>query len=567
MFRSIIMCNFRLSLKLMVGIFILSVMLVVRPSYAASDVLILNTTTSPQTENAVVANGLTYDIVDAATWGAMTTADFAEYKAIVLSDPRCGSISAVTPAIANAPVWGEAVTGPVIVLGTDEVYHSKNLVSEGAVAFAASSTEGKTGAYISLGCYYHGTPPLTPVPLLDSLVPGGFTVTNVPGCFDSAHIVATHPALFGITDAYLSGWGCSVHEAFDTWPVSFEVLAIATTGGVYTAPDGSVGTPYILARGVTVISDIDLDPDTATNPVGSNHTVTATVAEDGVPVIGVNVDFEIVAGANVGLTGSDVTNSLGEATFTYSSAIATIDTIQATFVDSLGRTQRSDRVTKEWIGIPPIVCDAGSNFSVNEATPFSLDASLSSGGSGTLSFSWTQPLPLDDPYSATPSGLSDVVDGNQDHVFVLTVSDDAGQSESCNITLTVIDSDLPPDCSNANPTEFSLWPPNHKLHEIGITGVVDPEGGSSIQITDVFQDEPVNGLGDGDTSPDVAIDGDTARVRAQRSGTENGRVYTINFTATDALGQTCEGVTYVGVPHDKKDTPVNDGALFDSTVE
>ncbi len=556
----------------MLGIIFLSFALLGRPALAVNDVLILDTTNWPQTTAAATFNGLTYDVVDAATWGAMTTVDFAQYKAIVLADPDCfyagpGDTTPVAPAIANANVWGAAVTGPVIIIGADEVYHDKNLVSEDAMAFAVSSADGKTGAYISLGCYYHGAASLTPVPLLDAFVPGGFTVTGVPGCFNSAHIVASHPALAGISDAYLSNWGCSVHEAFDTWPISFEVLAIATTGGIYNAPDGSVGTPYILARGVTVISDIDLDPDSATNPVGTNHTVTATVAEDDVPVVGTNVDFEIVAGANIGLTGSDITDDQGQASFTYSSAVATVDTIQATFVDSLDRTQRSDRVTKEWIGLPPINCDAGADFSVNEASVFTLDGSNSSGGAGALSYSWTEPLLLDDPSSATPNGIAPVVNGNQDYQFVLNVSDEAGQSEICNVILTVIDSDLPPDCSNASASKFNLWPPNHKLHTIGITGVVDLESGAAIVINSVFQDEPVDGLGDGNTSPDAAIDDDTARVRAERSGLENGRVYTIGFTATDVLGQSCNGVVGVGVPHDKKDTPVDDGALYDSTIE
>src|SRR5205085_12558488 len=105
---------------------------------------------------------------------------------------------------------------------------------------------GKTGAFISLSCYYHGTAANTPVPLLDGLGAGPFTVTGV-GCFNDAHIVATSDALTGLTDATLSNWSCSVHEAFDSWPtLAFDVLAIAkgTPTVVYTAPDGTAGTPY-----------------------------------------------------------------------------------------------------------------------------------------------------------------------------------------------------------------------------------------------------------------------------------------------------------------------------------
>jgi hypothetical protein len=43
-------------------------------------------------------------------------------------------------------------------------------------------------------------------------------------------------------------------------------------------------------------------------------------------------------------------------------------------------------------------------------------------------------------------------------------------------------------------------------------------------------------------------------------------VYHISFTADDGHGGFCSDEVLVGVPHDKKATPVDDGALFDSTV-
>ena len=261
--------------------------------------------------------------------------------------------------MANASTWGAAVDGNVFVFGSDEQFHlgqGGQTLMNGAAPFSVAEA-GKTGAYVSMSCYYHGTAAGTAIPLLDGAfgAVGDFTMTGV-GCFNDAHITATHPAFTsaGVTDATLSGWGCSVHEAFDSWPVGFEVLAIADNfGAAYTAPDGSVGTPYVLARGVTVISDIDLGPDGAINPVGTPHTVTANVTTDdptaGTPVVGTTVTFEIMAGPHVGATSTDVTDGSGSASFTYIGTSVGIDTIQATFVDSLGRTQRSNRVTKEWV--------------------------------------------------------------------------------------------------------------------------------------------------------------------------------------------------------------------------
>ena len=54
-------------------------------------------------------------------------------------------------------------------------------------------------------------------------------------------------------------------------------------------------------------------------------------------------------------------------------------------------------------------------------------------------------------------------------------------------------------------------------------------------------------------------------LRAERQGPGNGRVYRIAFTASDAKGGTCQGSVTVGVPHDPKDTPIDDGHTYDST--
>src|SRR3990172_2569536 len=180
----------------------------------------------------------------------MNVEDFAAYRAIVLGDPTCQSLGAANAAEASTTIWGPEIDGNIVIIGTDPVYHGSQLTERG-VAFSGGEP-GKPGVYITLSCYYHGAAPNTPVPLLDGIHNGGFTATGV-GCYDNSHIVATHPALSGLSDADLSNWGCSVHEAFDSFPLDFVVLAIAKDiGSTYTAPDGTVGTPYILARGQRV---------------------------------------------------------------------------------------------------------------------------------------------------------------------------------------------------------------------------------------------------------------------------------------------------------------------------
>lgn len=126
----------------------------------------------------------------------------------------------------------------------------------------------------------------------------------------------------------------------------------------------------------------------------------------------------------------------------------------------------------------------------------------------------------------------------------------------------------PPQC-NARPSVSELWPPNHKMVNIDILGVTDPNGDPvTVKIDGITQDEPVNDKGDGNTETDGAGVGTSrAQVRAERSGLHDGRVYAIRFTARDNQGASCSGTVFVGVPHDQRGTPpVDSGQKYDSTV-
>ena len=126
-----------------------------------------------------------------------------------------------------------------------------------------------------------------------------------------------------------------------------------------------------------------------------------------------------------------------------------------------------------------------------------------------------------------------------------------------------------------DPAMCKLWPPNHKMKLVTIVGVADPDSNDvTLRVTGVTQDEPVNELGDGDSSPDAVIQVgasvDSVLVRAERTGLggaqENGRVYHIDFVADDGF-ESCTGSAAVGVPHDVLDTPVDDAPPFFDSLE
>jgi PASTA domain len=202
------------------------------------------------------AQGFTVDVVDASTWSAMTTAQFAAYRAIVISDNHdSGDVSDLAAAEANASVWAPAVTGNVIVTGADVEYHA-DLVGGGgdpgavtyanrALAFAAGSPT-QTGAYFSLDGYY-GAPGGDPVKVLDGFSPGGFLAVGAGD--DDIHIDPAVAGPSGLSNSDLSGWGTTVHSSFSQFPTTFKVWAIGVDPmGPYTTSDGQQGNQDFLVR-------------------------------------------------------------------------------------------------------------------------------------------------------------------------------------------------------------------------------------------------------------------------------------------------------------------------------
>ncbi len=226
--------------------------------------------------------GVNVTIWDEATWSSKATVDFAAFDAIVFGDrPICfGDPARWATAVANRQVWSEAITGNVIINGTDPDYHGKTQFVQQSVQFAASDSLPGPGLYVSLSCAYHDELAIVPVPLLGGL--GEFTVTGVQNCPNDAHKVADHPALTGIDDTYLSNWFCSTHDIFNSWPTGYQPLAIikdaqpVPAAFQYTATDGQRGHAYILASGAssscvtTGDSDGDCLPDAVELAAPSN---------------------------------------------------------------------------------------------------------------------------------------------------------------------------------------------------------------------------------------------------------------------------------------------------------
>ena len=105
------------------------------------------------------------------------------------------------------------------------------------------------------------------------------------------------------------------------------------------------------------------------------------------------------------------------------------------------------------------------------------------------------------------------------------------------------------------PKTVELWPANHKMHHfapldcVDVMDVCDPD--VWVVFTGATSDEALDSTGDGNTDPDIILTCDGADLRAERSGSGDGRVYTLSWRAEDAAGNTTVGDCHVVVPHDQ----------------
>src|SRR5262245_28805234 len=334
---------------------------------------------SSEATNAA-GNGFSVNVVDDATWGAMTASQFADYQMIVVGDATCSSLPAVVSenatALANAVMGkagGNSKAGNRILIGTDPVFHldqGGHQLIETGLDFTGAQ-DGASGLYLDFTCRDEDwDSKRTPdgqeklLPLLTGDPSGSWTQNQDPPCGGEVSLISNAGAFSTLTSATLQDWSCSVHESFPTFPTDWTALAVATD--TPTAPTcgndvdtgaAACGEAYVLIAGsgiVVTAPDLKLDPATATNPVGTSHTVTATVTNsDDTPRSGVEVSF-VVTGANAGATGTCApadckTGADGKVSFTYTGTNEGDDTINAAI--TIDGSRQTATAAKTWTAV------------------------------------------------------------------------------------------------------------------------------------------------------------------------------------------------------------------------
>ena len=247
-------------------------------------------------------------------------------------------------------------------------------------------------------------------------------------------------------------------------------------------------------------------------------------------------------------------------------------TFALTVSDGLASASATVTIIVESINHPP-VAHAGTAQTRDEGALVTLDGRASTDPDGDpLQWQWSQSagpqVTLQAATSATPTFTAPLVGpSGATLVFALRVSDGLLTSPPAPVTVTVRHPNAPPLCALAQAAPARLWPPNHRLVAVTLRGITDPDGPApTVTLTAVRQDEPVNGLGDGDTSPDTVLQGASVLLRAERAGGGNGRVYHLTFTADDGqVDGRCTGTVTVCVPHSAQAPCTDEGPQYDAT--
>jgi hypothetical protein len=202
----------------------------------------------------------------------------------------------------------------------------------------------------------------------------------------------------------------------------------------------------------------------------------------------------------------------------------------------------------------PPTASAGADVTAECAGPggnsVTLDGSASSDPDGdVLSYEWRNAA--NQVVGSTATVTLTVPLGS--HTFTLKVSDGFGGVASDTVTVNVVDTTAPTVTVTLTPD--TLWPPNHRLVQISATVAAGDACAGTLPavLYSITSSEPDNGLGDGDTSGDISsaalgTPDTTFALRAERSGSGPGRVYTVTYRATDPTGNAGTGSAAVGVP-------------------
>jgi len=230
-------------------------------------------------------------------------------------------------------------------------------------------------------------------------------------------------------------------------------------------------------------------------------------------------------------------------------------TLTVKFGPPLNKTDTDFAVITVLEDVPPVV-DAGPDLTVEQeshnGTEVTLNGTATDNVSTRFNFTWSENgIVLATETNVTFTTLTYTFNLGE-HIVTLNATDQAGNTGSDQVKVTVVDTRPPELTAVASPR--ALWPPNHKYVKVKINvtafDICDPS--PNITFVSIASNEPENALGDGNTVNDIVIiDNFTFSLRAERSGKGSGRIYTITYKATDVSGNESTATVTIEVPHNQ----------------
>ncbi|MDX6411416.1 MAG: trimeric autotransporter adhesin, partial [Gaiellaceae bacterium] len=334
-----------------------------------------------------------------------------------------------------------------------------------------------------------------------------------------------------VTGGTVSGSACQgahTYAAGGTWIV----------GATVTDDDGGIGTD---SGAVTIDS-----PPTVTFPTlapsgdeGSAIPISATTADDGTTASHWTATPDAGNSAGSSCTIADPSSLSTSATCndngTFTLTLAVDDGVNPTV--TAGETLTVANVA------PTVHI---TNATVSGGTTVTLAAAVADAGTNdvlTCSIDWGDGATSVVTAVAGACNATHTYAGSGRRTITVTGSDDDGGSSSASATVTL---DQPPSCAAVTTSLATLWPPNGTFVTVTLSGAADADGDPlAYSIDGVTQDEPVAG------APDAQrLGGSGLRLRAQRDGAGDGRVYIVSYSVSDGR-LSCAGTVRVTVAHDQ----------------
>ena len=148
----------------------------------------------------------------------------------------------------------------------------------------------------------------------------------------------------------------------------------------------------------------------------------------------------------------------------------------------------------------------------------------------------------------------DTVDTSTCGTYVVTYNaTDASGNVAEQVTRTVIAQDTIPPDFEFSVTPTVLWPVNHNMVLITPSWTASDicDASPEVSLVSITMNEDDDAIGDGHTTGDIRVDPDgSIYLRAERSGSNSGRIYTIVYQAVDDCGNVTVRSATVSIPHD-----------------